>query len=288
MIKIDVSKAIPQRLWTYLLGLIPGLLFELSIAIANPQLAHSMIDRARQIYPFRPYSLLALFMASCLVVGQVFFLSSWFVDMLIGFSYGLKRQLVRITFGSWWLYRLFAKIQRFPPRRSIFVRSLSWIIFRARLDRPSLQARPVLRCWRLAAEQLLKRGYGIDRSKHHWPEGESEVWYMVLGKPSATFQEALMTTRTFIGCGLAGFSALYVSPALRDRYFIPLCVVFTFVGCYQSFDLAKWRQHPVRNSIAHLRSVLSELSETQTAAKKEESSPTEKTDLEIDPSAEAE
>jgi hypothetical protein len=97
-----------------------------------------------------------------------------------------------------------------------------------------------------------------------------------------------MTTRTFIGCGLAGFSALYVSPALRDRYFIPLCVVFTFAGCYQSFDLAKWRQHPVRNSIAHLRSVLSELSETQTAAKKEESSPTERTDLEIDPSAEAE
>jgi hypothetical protein len=74
MIKIDVSNAIPKRLGTYLLGIIPGLLFELSLAFGDPHLAHAMIDRAKQIYPFQPYALLLLFVASCLVVGQTFFL----------------------------------------------------------------------------------------------------------------------------------------------------------------------------------------------------------------------
>jgi hypothetical protein len=73
MIKIDVSNVIPKRLGTYLLGIIPGLLFELSIAFGDPHLARQMIDRAKQIYPFQPYGLLILFVASCLVVGQTFF-----------------------------------------------------------------------------------------------------------------------------------------------------------------------------------------------------------------------
>jgi len=38
MIKIDVSNVIPKRLGTYLLGIIPGCVFELSIPYADPHL----------------------------------------------------------------------------------------------------------------------------------------------------------------------------------------------------------------------------------------------------------
>ncbi|HEY6303069.1 MAG TPA: hypothetical protein VIX14_08380 [Terriglobales bacterium] len=49
MIKIDASNVIPKRLGTYLLGIIPGLVFELSLAFADPALAHQMIERARKL-----------------------------------------------------------------------------------------------------------------------------------------------------------------------------------------------------------------------------------------------
>jgi hypothetical protein len=74
MIKIDASNVLPKRLGTYLLGIIPGLVFELSVAFGGPLLAHQMIDRVKQVYPFQRYALLLLFAASCLVVGQTFFL----------------------------------------------------------------------------------------------------------------------------------------------------------------------------------------------------------------------
>lgn len=112
MIKIDVSNAVPKRLGTYLLGIIPGLLFELSLAFGDPRLAHSMIDRAKQIYPFQPYALLILFAGSCLVVGEAFFLLSWFADLLIGSVYGFNRYVIRATFGSDWLYRAFGRAAR--------------------------------------------------------------------------------------------------------------------------------------------------------------------------------
>jgi hypothetical protein len=270
MIKIDISKAIPTRMGRYLLGIIPGVLFELSIAIGDPSLANLMLDRVKRIYPFQPYALLVLFLISCLVIGQVFFLMSWFADMLIGFGYVLARYFIRITLGSQWLYRLFAKLQGIPPRRNIFIRLLSWMIFRTRNRMYSIEPRPVIKCLHLVVTELLKRRYGIDRNWERWSSDGSEwgVWYSVLGKPPTTAQEALMTMRTILGCGLAGFSALYVSPTLRGLYFIILCVVFTLSGCYLSFDLVKWRMDPLRSSFARLRSVLLELSETQIAIEK--------------------
>jgi len=253
-------------------------LFESSVAIGEPRFAESAISRVRQIYPFGPLALLVLFIASCLFIGQVFFLMSWLADMLIGFGYSLSRY----TLGSQWLYRLFAKLQGFPPKQNIFIRLLSRLIFRTR-QRIYIESRPVLKCLHFAVTQLLKRGYGIDRTQDLWHSdgGEWRVWYSVLGKPLKGFQEALMTMRTILGCGLAGFSALYVSSALRERYFITLCVVFTFTGCFLSIDLAKWKMDPIRSSYARLRAVLLELSETCAAPGKQTSRPQKSPDVAV-------
>jgi len=272
MIKIDVSNAIPKRLGVYLLGIIPGLLFELSIAFGDPHLAKLMIDRAGQIYPFKPYALLILFVGSCLVVGQTFFLLSWFVDLLINFAYGFTRYLIRATFGSDWLYRVFGKLQGIPPKRNIVVKSLSRMVMWGRKKRFPFEIRPVLKCQRLAATQLLVRRFGIDPSKGPWDwvDLEWQVWLSVLGKQPPVFREAFLTMRTFLGCGLAEISALYISPALRNRYFVAISVVFIISGCFQSLDFAKRRHEPMRSSLARLVSVLVELAETNTATKKKE------------------
>ena len=50
MIKIDASRLVPKRLGTYLLGLIPGMVFELSVAFGDPLMTHQMIERVKQVY----------------------------------------------------------------------------------------------------------------------------------------------------------------------------------------------------------------------------------------------
>jgi hypothetical protein len=268
MIRIDISRAIPPRLGAYLLGTIPGVFFEASVAIGDPRFAACMVSRVREFYPIGPYALLVLFLASGLLIGQGFCLAAWFVDLLIASAFALWRYAIRITFGSQWLYRRFGKMQGIPPKQDIFIRLLSRLIFWARGREYSVAARPVLKCLYVAVQRLLKVRYGIDRKfGGQFDDGEWGAWYSVLGKPLKEFSEASMGSRTFLGCGLAGFTALYASPPLRERYFIALCLIFAVAGCITSVDLARWKFDPVRKSIARLRSVLLELSETGTTEK---------------------
>jgi hypothetical protein len=269
MIRIDISRAIPPRLATYLLGIIPGVFFEASVAIGNPCFAASVLSRARDIYPFGHYSLFALFLASALFVGQGFFLAAWIVDLVVFSAFASGRYLIRNTLGSQWLYRWFAKRQGFPPKQSNFTHLLSRVIFWARGREYAVAARPVLKCLYVAVQRLLKARYGIDRRiGGNGDDGEWGVWYSALGRPLKDFKEASLASRTTLGCGLAGFTALYASPPLRERYFVALCLVFTFAGCFASIGLARWKFDPVRKSMARLRSVLLELSEANTTTEK--------------------
>jgi hypothetical protein len=268
MIKVDISRMIPPRLGIYLLGIIPGVFFEASLAIGNPRFAVSVLCRVREIYPFGPYALLALFLTSGLFLGQGFFLGAWIADLIIASAVALWRFAVRNTLGSRWLYRWFGKIQGVPPNRNTFIRSLSRAIFWARGREYSTESRRVLKCLYVAVQRLLKVRYGIDRKLGQWDDGEWGVWYSALGKPLKEFQEASMSSRTYLGCGLAGLAAIYASPMLRGRYFVALCLILTFAGCFASIDLARWKFDPVRRSMARLRSVLLELSEASLAAEK--------------------
>jgi hypothetical protein len=273
MIKIDLSKAIPSRLGTYLLAAIPGALFESCIAVGDTHLAASVIARVQEIYPFGPYALLVLFLASALFIGQGFILAAWVADLLMAFGFKLWRYAIRNTLGSLWLYRSFGKLQGIPPKRNIFIRSLSRIIFWARGRDFSFESRPALKCLRVATERLLNARYGIETSwdAPQWDGSEWSVWYSTLGKPLKGFKEASLAGRTSLACGLAGFTALYVSPALRGRYSIAWCALLTFAGCFISVDLARWTSNPVRWTAARLKSIMLELSEVKSNSEKDPS-----------------
>ncbi|MGB8949424.1 MAG: hypothetical protein WCC05_10485 [Candidatus Sulfotelmatobacter sp.] len=267
MIKVDISRVIPPRLGTYLLGIIPGVFFEASIAIGNPHFAVSVLSRVRDIYPFGPYALLVLFLTAGLFIGQGFFLAAWIVERVIAAAFGLWRYGIRNTFGSQWAYRSFAKLQGIPPKQNLFIRWLGRVISWARGSEFSSEARPVLKCLYVAVRRRLKVRYGIAFDGQS-DEGEWRAWYTVLGKPLKGFNEAALYARTCLGCGLAGFTALYTFPQLREQYFAALCLIFTFVGCFASVDLVRWRFNPVLRSLARLRSVSLELSEASTLAEK--------------------
>jgi hypothetical protein len=273
MIKIDASKIIPKRLGAYLLGLIPGLVFGLAVAFGDPLTAHGTIERVKQIYPFQPFALLALFAVSCLVVGQTFFLLAWFTDWTIDFLYRAQRYLIlHLTLGSDWLYKAVGRLQGMPPKRN--VRHLWRPIMWARKKKVPFEIRPVLKCQRMAATQLLKRKYGVtpSRGQWDWVDQEWQGWLAVLGKAPAGFRESFLTMRTFLGCGLAELAALYVVPALQNRYFVTMSGVLLAAGCFQSFSFARRRREPIRASLTGLFVVMEELAELGIAISRKDTS----------------
>ena len=263
MLKIDISKTFSPRFGIYLLAIIPGLFFVSSVAIGNPHLAASLISRVREIYPFGPYGLLFIFVASALLIGQAFIVMAWIVDVLIALAFVASRYALKITFASRWLYHAFGKLQGSPPKRNIFIRLLSSVIFWGRSREFAVKARPVVRCLHVATKQLLKKRYGIENDPGPGPwDGEVwQVWHSVLGKPLMDFRGATIGARIFLGSGLAGFTALYAIPPLRQRYFVVLSLLLALAGLFTAVSLASWRFNAVKWNISRLRSVLMELSE---------------------------
>ncbi|HEY2362410.1 MAG TPA: hypothetical protein VGK36_14910 [Candidatus Angelobacter sp.] len=268
MLKIDISKAISPRFGTYLLGIVPGLYFESSIALGQPHFAVSLISRVREIFPFGPFALLGVFLASALFIGQGFFLLAWIVELLIVSAFAIWRYAIKITLGSGWLYRWFGKLQGIPPKQNLLIRALGKAMFWGRRHNFSFEARPILKCLYIATKQLLKTQYGIERTFNR-DDSEWGVWYAVLGKPLKDFGEASMFAKTFLGTGLAGLTALYALPPLRMRYFLALSLVFMFSGLFTSVNLVLWRFSPAKSSLARLRSVLLGLSELKAMTEKE-------------------
>jgi hypothetical protein len=254
MIKIDASKVFPKGIGTYLLGGIPGIVFELTVAFGDPPMAHRMIERVEEVYPFQGYALLALFIASCLIVGQTFFFLAWFTDWIIDSLYRAQRFFVlHLTLGSDWLYKAVGKLQRMPPKRN--VRYLWRPIMWARGKKIPFEIRPVLKCQRLAATQLLKRKFAVTPStgQWEWVDQEWQAWLAVLGKAPPGLRESFLTMRTFLGCGIAELAALYFVPALRNRYFVTMSTVLFAAGCFQVFSFVRLRGEPIRASLTRLR-----------------------------------
>lgn len=266
MLRIDVSKAISPRLGIYLFGIIPGVFFESSTALGNPNFAASAISRVREIYPFGPYALVALFFLSAMLIGEGFMRAAWLADRIVSYLYTASRWTIRKTLSSQWFYHALIRWQGNSPKQSMTIR---WL-WKARIwgcqNEFAAKARPIVGSLLIASRNLLKVRYGITRNFGGGPEAQAEwkVWPWILGKPLKGLQEAALASRVFLGCGIAGLTALYATPALRNRYFVFLSSLFALAGFLVTVDLARCRIVPGRRSWIQLQSVLLELSQVGT------------------------
>ena len=262
MIKVDLLKAFSPRLIAYLVGVIPGLFFEASVAIGSPETARRIISNADKVFPFPPYALLICFIVSAFVIGHVFLQLAWLAELLLNAAYWVWRTAIRRTFGSHTFYKWLAKIQQPPAQRGFFVRLYSRAVFAARTSRRFENAQPVMRCLSLASQVLLKRRYGIDVADSLSNDREEwHVWFSVLGKPLNSIREGIMMMRTTLACGLAGYLALPIAPSLYTRYFLGACSVFTATGLYMTWNQFRWKNDPVRWNVLRLQSVLLDLAD---------------------------
>lgn len=264
MIKLDLSKAFPPRVLVYFIAVIPGLLFESTLIVANPERVHSLLANVERAVAIPPYAVLISLLASALVIGHVFTLLAWFGDLLLEIIYRTWLRFIRITFGSRTFYQLLGRLQGTPPKRNILVRLFSWAVFKARMPTEHQNLRAILKCLGTASQQLLKKRYGIDAIAEMPSSEEWHVWYSVLGKPIPGFIESVTVMRASLACGIAGFVAMAIEPSLRTRSFRGFCVVLAAYGLYRTWTVFRWRTDPARLNIMRLQCVLLDLADAQT------------------------
>lgn len=267
MIKIDASNVIPKRFGTYLLGIIPGFFFEITLAFGDPALGLQLINRVRQIYPFHGYALLTVFLVSCLFVGQTFYFLAWFLDWTVDLGYRALRYLIfDLTLGSNWLYKAIGRWQGVPPKPS--ARRLWRPIMWARRKKVPFEVRPVLICQRTAALQLLRSKYGVSPRKGPASSVDEEwqAWLAVLGNPPPGLRESFFLMRVSLACGLAELTTLYLCADLRNRYFVTMCGTLLLAGIIQTISFARRRNEPIPQSLTRLASIMQELAELSPAA----------------------
>lgn len=261
MINIDLSKAAPSlRLLIYLLSMIPGLFFLVSVALGDPVLAGKVIKEVGSIYPVPPYVALCLSLGSALVIGHTFVLLAWMLEMILISLFRMLKPAFRRLFGAKWLYEWHGRNQGIPPKQTPFFRILGTLIRVARaprFDHPD--AVRVRACLGAAVEKLLERRYGIPVTRAGGLNGEWGIWYSVLGKLPKGYRENLNAGRVLLASGLAGCCAITIASGLLQRYFVTMCAVFAICGLWTAVSNVLTFRNPVNLDLFRLRAVLLEL-----------------------------
>jgi hypothetical protein len=252
MVNIDLSKVLPSRAHEYLVGLVPGLFFVLSLAIGNPDLIARLAANSARSLTLGPFVMLGATLFLAFVIGNGFILVVSLIQYLFGFLYQFKLLV----------YRLFCKW----PLQQI----TRWLLTKPRWQRPWLghfNTRVVItaavgfqdwrrftRCWFVLARRLLRVRYGME--PRDLKDGDWEVLYRTLGtvKP-----EEIRGSSMMIAChatGWAGLVATQIAPFLRNKYYIGFDLFLIFNGLLHDYYVAKIRVDPRLNIGLAIRAVL--------------------------------
>jgi ABC-type multidrug transport system fused ATPase/permease subunit len=253
MLNLDVSKAIPRGVLSYLTALVPGLFFELSILLGNPRLLSCHLDRLQDYVPLGPYLQLVIALFFAFIVGSAFMVFVSFVQHFLCYLHSL-RLVLREELARWplipllsWLhrYRFFGSRQRF---HNLYVRTVDRL-------HGFWTDREVYRAWNRFARKLLLDRYGIDLSD---VDDEWQHLFWVLGTPTDVEWRGPLLMIAFEATGWCGLVATRLAPMLRNPYYYALCALFILAGLHNDYYIAGRRTDPIAITTGRIRAVLRE------------------------------
>jgi hypothetical protein len=252
MINIDLAKALPPRFWGVLTAFLPGLFFEISVVIGNPEL----IQRVKTPTELDRVSLTIIALVIAFIVGNALMLWVRFLQR----AFELLYRLARSTWVKFLEYLLRAKGS--PPRLSWFASSRFVNNAYRKVHDSDLEG--VQRAWRKAAAQLLSRRYGIEPpSPAH--SNEWDAWSSALGNPSPEDFRGLLLIMATHATGWSGLAAAYFGPALRTHFYFAFCLFMIGYGILHDVEVAKWWNDPKYTWAIALRAVLADIPQPRTS-----------------------
>src|SRR5579871_2246204 len=263
MLKIDISKMLSWRIFTYLAGFLPGLYFGISILLAKPTILQNALQQSGVGLGY--YTQIFLILASVFFIGTgfMFFVQmvQYILDVLCRIS-----DLVISLIAKYILMPL-ANILASRGWRKRWIGSLAMYASNRGMPtgfNPFL--REVQECWHLAATILLQKRYGIRREQSrgtHWG-----VWYSTLGIPKREDIRSGMFQNAMHACGWSGLLATRIVPILTNPYYLGLSFLLILGSILSDWHYARRRIAPILNSSLRLRTILGELRQTGISATK--------------------
>lgn len=247
---------IPPRAYAYLAAFLPGLFFEVSIFLANPQFIDQLILDSNQAASLGKYLNIGIAVFLAFIVGTAFIFWVGIVHRILGVFYRVGRFLRR-RFCAWPLLpilRYLSSAKALPaadrsvpwlPIAAWFSRAKGWLSHRGWMQKGIQRAQEaafghdsnsegVRKLWAILARQVFEKRYHVDLDKL-----EQEEWNALYEAASLTPLNHLDNHLLMVAShalGWSGLAAIRFAPSLANRNYIAFNLFMIAIGIlYESW-----------------------------------------------------
>jgi hypothetical protein len=259
---LDISKLIPNRFYFYLAPLFPGLFFEVSVLLANPELTRGVVGRIETSPSSGHYLavLIGLFLAFVLGFGALMFVTllAWLQNYLrrfLAFSWRHGASVVLRLFS--WLSK---KRVSWQKHHSLVILNHYVASQVSPINQGYEQAR---HCWGALAPELLTRKYGLDALElGRLNDDDWQALYWTLAMPPREELTASIMILASHAAGWCGIAAIHFAPALADRWYVGFSLLLIVNGLIYNYYDSKRRGTPEGRAYMNLRALLRQFPQT--------------------------
>jgi hypothetical protein len=234
MISLDLSKGLHPRFLDLFPAFMPGLFFEISFILGNPQQVQELIGPAH----LERYVQLIISLILAFIIGTACMCWVRLIQTALWFA-------VRSAIHVWVkVLNYLMNAERFrqplpPGQPSRFRRYIQSAHTKARFPTPNVKG--IQDAWAKTAIRLLKRRYGIAPPSSIQGQYEWGAWQAVLGLPKAKQYKGLMLANASHATGWSGLAAAHLAPALKNSSYLTLSLLLIVYGIItQLFELRRW------------------------------------------------
>jgi len=264
-----LSSVLPPRTYAYLSAFLPGLFFEISICLANPQFVQQLIAKSNQAANLGRYPkiLIAVFLA--FVLGNAFMLWVGVVQRILTLIFRITMFLWR-RFCAWPLLPLLNRlVQRMVAAHGWWSRRLPWIqnkirrpVHDAALNFDSASA-GVRKLWAVLTRNVFKERYGIaltDLEQEEW-----DALYLASSTvPVNQFSDHLFMVASQ-ALGWSGLAAIRFAPPLNNRNYLAFNLFLIAIGMFYQWRLVRSLNDEFMFGLQRVRALLRELRKSKNA-----------------------
>jgi len=259
MVNLDLPRFLPTKAYSYLAALLPGLFFEISVMLANPQLVSRLLADFQEVFSLARYLTLAAALFLAFVIGNGFMVGITLVQRFLIHVYRLGAyiwtQLCSLLLAPLTLCLLKNPLQRRPKIRAALVRLNRYAVLRQFPGYGNLKA--IDRCMYEFARELVRTKYGINPENirpDEWP-----ILFVTLAKPSPEESRGSTLMIATHAAGWCGLAATRFAPALEHRYYVAFCLLMIACGLFHDFYVAYRFGNVKANRMLNLRGLIREL-----------------------------
>jgi hypothetical protein len=254
MINLELSKILPSRPYIFVAAFLPGLFFEISVILANPDIPSRLLVNFEKNFPPNIYILLFIGLFLAFAIGNGFLLLVSFITYVFGFVYRFLKSLWK-QLCRWPLRPLSGWLLAHPKFNRRWLNYLNrYFFFTGYGESP--EWRRIVGCWGTIAEHLLRSRYGIDPQKFK-PQDRSAL-FRVLGTATPEESRGLLSMIATHATGWSGLAAIRIAPALRTKYYVWFCLFLILNGLIHDFYVVIRRFNPIAGGYISIRAALRE------------------------------